>query len=168
MHNYGEEFFSIPGSSNRRQLIGLPRDSMRMRSASNHGKNRSQDQKDISLRRSDVQELYTRNIDCYAAFIRALQSARGMQTLLLRSNLLHAGLRVLDTGCGFGMVTFALLNVLRQNNFDYRGIDAFDITPAMLVRFQQTLKDGAIARVQVRQAVCSLSTRCRLLGQITI
>src|SRR5262249_21569724 len=50
------------------------------------------------------------------------------------------------------MVTFALLNVLRQNNFDYRDIDAFDLTPAMLVRFQQTLKDRAITRVQLRQA----------------
>ena len=29
-----------------------------------------------------------------------------MQALLRRSNLLREGLRVLDAGCGFGMVTF--------------------------------------------------------------
>ena len=44
-----------------------------------------------------------------------------------------------DAGCGFGVVTFALLDALRKKNFDYRGVDAFDLTRAMLVRFQQTL-----------------------------
>jgi hypothetical protein len=63
----------------------------------------------MSLSRSDVQEHYTRGIDRYASFIAVFQSPEGMQTLLLRSNLLRAGLRVLDAGCGFGMVTFAVL-----------------------------------------------------------
>ena len=99
----------------------------------------------MSLSRSDVQELYTRSIDAYAAFIRAFQSARGMQALLLRSNLLRAGLRVLDAGCGFGMVTFALLNALRDKNLDYETIHAFDLTPAMLACFQRELNSRGIS-----------------------
>jgi cyclopropane fatty-acyl-phospholipid synthase-like methyltransferase len=106
----------------------------------------------MSLTHSDVQELYTRSIDRYASFISAFQSAHGMQTLLQRSNLLHAGLRVLDAGCGFGMVTFALLKALREKNLDYETIDAFDLTPAMLARFQSELKIRGIPRVQLQQA----------------
>jgi hypothetical protein len=60
---------------------------------------------------------------------------------------------------GFGMVTFAFLDVQQQKNFDYRSIDAFDLTPAMLSRFPQTLEARAITRVQLRQAdVLALDT----------
>jgi len=61
------------------------------------------------LTRSEVQELYTRSIDRYAAFIGVFQSSQATRALLQSSNLLRPGLRVLDAGCGFGMVTFALL-----------------------------------------------------------
>jgi len=106
----------------------------------------------MSLSRSDVQELYTRSIDRYASFIGAFQSPQAMQALLQRSNLLHSGLRVLDAGCGFGMVTFALLKALREKNLDYEKIDAFDLTPAMLARFQSELQIRRIPRVQLQQA----------------
>jgi cyclopropane fatty-acyl-phospholipid synthase-like methyltransferase len=75
-----------------------------------------------------------------------------MQALLGRSNLLREGLRVLDAGCGFGMVTFSLLKALRERNLDYKTIDAFDLTPAMLTRFQSEVKAGGIRRVQLEQA----------------
>ena len=65
------------------------------------------------LSRSAVQELYTRRIDRYGSFIAAFQSSQGTLALLRRSHLLRAGLRMLDAGCGFGMVTFALLEALR-------------------------------------------------------
>lgn len=106
----------------------------------------------MPLSRSELQELYTKGIDRYKSFIGFFRSPQAIQALLKGSGLIRPGLRVLDAGCGFGMVTLALLNVLRQNNFDYRGIDAFDLTPAMLARFQQTLKDRAIAGVELRQA----------------
>ena len=104
------------------------------------------------MSRSDVQELYTKSIDRYASFIAVFQSSRGMQALLQSSNLLRAGIRVLDAGCGFGMVTFALLKALREKNLDYESIDAFDLTPAMLARFQSVLKIRGIPRVQLQQA----------------
>src|SRR5262249_33116317 len=105
----------------------------------------------MSLSHSEVQELYTKGIDRYKSFIGFFRSPQAIQALLQGLGLIRPGLRVLDAGCGFGMVTFALLNVLRQKNFDYRAIDAFDLTPAMLVRFKQTLKDRVIT-VQLRQA----------------
>jgi cyclopropane fatty-acyl-phospholipid synthase-like methyltransferase len=113
----------------------------------------------MPLSRSAIQELYAAGIDRYSSFIGFFRSPQAIQALLQSSDMLRPGLRVLDAGCGFGMVTFALLDALRQRNLDYRGIDAFDLTPAMLVRFQQTLEARGIARVQLRQAdVLALDT----------
>lgn len=106
----------------------------------------------MPLSHSDVQKLYTKDIDRYASFIAVFQSARGMHVLLQSSNLLRAGLRILDAGCGFGIVTFALLETLRKRNLDYEAIDAFDLTPAMLARFQSELKTRRISRVRLQQA----------------
>ena len=108
--------------------------------------------KGTSLSRSDVQELYTKSIDRYASFIAAFQSPLAMQALLQTSRLLRDGLRVLDAGCGFGMVTFALLKALREKNLDYKAIDAFDLTPAMLTRFRNEVETRGINRVQLEQA----------------
>jgi len=113
----------------------------------------------MQLTRLAIQELYTEGIDRYGAFIGFFRSRQAIQALLQGSDLLHPGLRVLDAGCGFGTVTFALLEALRQKNFNYQGVDAFDLTPAMLARFQQTLETHGITRVQLRQAdVLALET----------
>ena len=58
------------------------------------------------------------------------------------SDLLCAGLRVLDAGCGFGMATFALLRALRQMNLGYHRIDAFDLTPAVLSHFREEIESA--------------------------
>ena len=111
------------------------------------------------LSRSAVQELYTRRIDRYGSLIAAFQSPQGMQALLRRSHLLRSGLHVLDAGCGFGMVTFALLEALRERDLDYETIDAFDLTPAMLARFHSELETRGVTRVQLQQAdVLALET----------
>jgi len=106
----------------------------------------------MSLSRQAVQKLYTHGIDRYSSFIAAFQSPQGIQALLQRSDLLRPGLRVLDAGCGFGVITFALLEALRQRNFDYKSVDAFDLTPAMLQRFQETLEVRGVTKVRLYQA----------------
>lgn len=113
----------------------------------------------MPLSRSAIQELYTVGIDRYSSFIGCFRSPQAIQALLQGSDLLRPGLRVLDAGCGFGMVTFALLEALRRKNFDYQSVDAFDLTPAMLSRFQQTLEARGITRTRMRQAdVLALDT----------
>lgn len=113
----------------------------------------------MPLNRSAIQELYTAGIDRYSSFITAFQSPQGMLALLRRSDLIRPGLRVLDAGCGFGMVTFAFIEAMGKKKLDYRNIDAFDLTPAMLARFQSQLKVRGIIGVQLRQAdVLALET----------
>lgn len=113
----------------------------------------------MPLSRQAVQDLYTTGIDRYSSFISAFRSPQGIRALLERSDLLRSGLRILDAGCGFGVITFAFLEALRRRNLDYQRIDAFDLTPAMLQRFQRTLEARGITRVQLRQAdVLALET----------
>jgi ubiquinone/menaquinone biosynthesis C-methylase UbiE len=113
----------------------------------------------MTVSRSDIQELYTRAANRYNAFSAVFQAQHGIQSLLEYSHVLRPGLRVLDAGCGYGLATFAFLEALRRRNFDHSCIDAFDLTLAMLNRFQRALEARGITGVQLRQAdVLALET----------
>jgi SAM-dependent methyltransferase len=66
--------------------------------------------------------------------------------------LLRPGLRILDAGCGTGTATFALLEAQRLNQSFFKSIDGFDLTPAMLARFQERLKSLNVTNVRLREA----------------
>ena len=100
----------------------------------------------------DVQELYTAKADAYRSFSSTFQHGQGLRALFAASGLLRPSLRVLDAGCGFGTTTYALVEALRQRNFSYQTIDAFDLTRAMLARFRATLDAQPIKDVHLRQA----------------
>jgi ubiquinone/menaquinone biosynthesis C-methylase UbiE len=59
---------------------------------------------------------------------------------------------VLDAGCGSGKATLVLLEALQQNRFDYKKVDAFDLTPALLDRFQRVVDALSISGVRLCQA----------------
>ena len=99
-----------------------------------------------------VQTLYTERLIAYDAFISFFRSQDAIRALLEHSGLLRPKLRVLDAGAGFGTATFALLDALRAKNIDAQAIDAFDLTPAMLDRFQAELDSRGITVVRHRQA----------------
>jgi cyclopropane fatty-acyl-phospholipid synthase-like methyltransferase len=99
-----------------------------------------------------VQTLYTERLSAYEAFISFFRSQDAIRALLEHSGLLRPKLRVLDAGAGFGTATFALLDALRAKNMDAQAIDAFDLTPAMLDRFQAELDSRGITLVRHRQA----------------
>jgi len=59
---------------------------------------------------------------------------------------------VLDAGAAFGTVTFALLDALGQRSMQPESIEAFDLTPAMLARFQAELESRGVTKVHLKQA----------------
>jgi len=106
----------------------------------------------MSLSRSAIQSLYTNRINAYQWFIAAFQSGKAFQQLLRRSFLLRDGIRVLDAGCGSGMATLAVLQAMRERNLEVARLQGFDLTPAMLERFERKLQEMRIHDVQLRQA----------------
>ena len=96
--------------------------------------------------------LFTRKTQSYVRFIRFVLYPQGIRSYLLRSPLLRSGLRVLDAGCGTGVVTLALREALLARGFTPGPLQGFDVTPAMLERFAQQLEKRGIRGVEVAQA----------------
>lgn len=100
----------------------------------------------------DVIRLYTEANRKYLRFARAVLYPQGIRAYFLRSSLVRQGLRVLDAGCGTGIVTLALRDALVARGFSAEALDAFDLTPAMIDGFQQSLASRAIDDVRIVQA----------------
>lgn len=99
-----------------------------------------------------VEKLYTEKLTTYRRFISFFRSRDALRTLFESARLLRPNLRILDAGAGFGTATFALLDALRRGNIESETIDGFDLTPAMLARFQGELDSRDITQVRLKQA----------------
>ncbi len=104
------------------------------------------------LSRFEVQQFFSTRTETYNSFISAFRYPQGIRALLQASDLLQPGLRVLDAGCGSGVVTFAFIEGMAGRGLKYEFIHAFDLTPAMLSGFQTSLDTRGINGVQLRQA----------------
>jgi SAM-dependent methyltransferase len=108
----------------------------------------------VSGAAADPRALFTDEHDLYARFIAAVRYPQGLRAFFLHAPWLGPGLRVLDAGCGTGVVTLALRDALVRRGFEPGAFQAFDLTPAMLDRFRATLarrgvEDVALAQVDV-------------------
>jgi len=65
--------------------------------------------------------------------------------------LLRDRLRILDAGCGTGVVTLAFYEALMRRPLAVGTLHAFDLTPAMLERFRHTLDARGVC-VETKQA----------------
>jgi ubiquinone/menaquinone biosynthesis C-methylase UbiE len=88
---------------------------------------------------STVRELFTRKDATYERFISLVRYPQGIRAFFLSSPLLRAEQRVLDAGCGTGVITLALWEALTRRGFSSATFHAFDLTPAMLERFRAKL-----------------------------
>jgi ubiquinone/menaquinone biosynthesis C-methylase UbiE len=102
---------------------------------------------------SETVKLFTESHTAYARFISAVGYPQGIRAFFQSSSLLKSGLRVLDAGCGTGVITLALHDAMIQRGHDPGTFNAFDLTPAMLDRFHRTLQTrGMTAKVVTMQA----------------
>jgi SAM-dependent methyltransferase len=101
---------------------------------------------------SDPTRLFTEKHGSYARFIRFVRYPQGIRAFFLRSPLLSSGLRVLDAGCGTGIVTLALRDALLRRGMTPGPLHAFDLTAAMLERFHRSLLIRGIEGVVTAQA----------------
>ena len=99
-----------------------------------------------------IQRLYTEKLNAYRSFISIFRSQAAIRALLESSALLRPKLRVLDAGAGSGTATFALLDALHHRGMEAEAIEAFDLTPAMLARFQAELDSRGVTQVHLKQA----------------
>jgi ubiquinone/menaquinone biosynthesis C-methylase UbiE len=97
-------------------------------------------------------QLFSDRSESYVRFIRWVRYPQGIRACFLRSPLLRSGLRVLDAGCGTGIVTLALREALLQRGLRPGPMHAFDLTPAMLERFRRTLRERALEGIELAEA----------------
>ena len=100
----------------------------------------------------DARRLFTLRHASYVGFIRAVRYPQGLRAFFEHVPWLRSGLRVLDAGCGTGVVTLALRDALGRRGLEPGLMNAFDLTPAMLDRFRASLQRRGISNVELRQA----------------
>jgi ubiquinone/menaquinone biosynthesis C-methylase UbiE len=101
---------------------------------------------------ADVKKLYTDQLDAYLSFDSVFRYSEALEKFFRSYDRLRPGMRILDAGCGTGTASFALVKALRSRHLTYCSIDAFDLTPAMLARFQNQIDKNDIAGVNLREA----------------
>ena len=101
---------------------------------------------------SEFRRMFTERTDSYVRFIRSVGYPLAIRAYFLRCPFLRSGLRVLDAGCGTGVVSLAAREALLARGHSVGAIDAFDLTPAMLDRFRQRLGKRGFTEVRLAEA----------------
>jgi ubiquinone/menaquinone biosynthesis C-methylase UbiE len=95
--------------------------------------------------------LFSEKSGAYERFIRSVGYPQGLRAYFTQSTLLRGGLRVLDAGCGTGVVSLALRDASLRRGLAPALMHAFDLTPAMLERFRNALGSRGIAGIELAQ-----------------
>ncbi len=100
----------------------------------------------------DPAQIYSDRSGSYVRFVRSMLYPQGLRGYFLGSPRLESDLRILDAGCGTGIVTLALRDALLRRGLAPRSFHGFDLTPAMLDRFRATLARREIDGIELTQA----------------
>jgi cyclopropane fatty-acyl-phospholipid synthase-like methyltransferase len=96
--------------------------------------------------------IYTERGGSYHQFVSAVGYPQGVRAVLRNYEPLRPDMKVLDAGCGGGIVTLALRDALEARKLRPGVTHGFDLTPAMLERFRASLARRGISDVELRQA----------------
>ena len=102
---------------------------------------------------NSVQELYTQRASFYdRLFIDFLGWGKELQRFFQNSNYLHPDARILDAGCGTGIITRVLYQLARDKGYQTVHFHAFDLTQNMLDVFQEWIAEHEASNVELLQA----------------
>jgi SAM-dependent methyltransferase len=102
---------------------------------------------------SSVQQLYAGRASFYdRLFIDFLGWGKELGTFFRKSDYLHANTKMLDAGCGTGIITRVLYQLAKDRG--YQGIEfhAFDLTEKMLSVFRQWIAVHEATSIELLQA----------------
>ena len=100
-----------------------------------------------------VQNLYTKRATLYEQlFIHFLGWGRELETFFQQSNYIRPNMKMLDAGCGTGIITRVLYRLAREKGYEGINFHAFDLTQNMLDIFQQWIAENGANSIEIKQA----------------
>ena len=102
---------------------------------------------------NQAQKLYTKKSDFYERlFINFLGWGRELEAFFRKSDYIQPNFKVLDAGCGTGIVTKTLFQLAHRKDVYGVQFHAFDITQNMLEVFLQWIAKQKVNNIEVRKA----------------
>lgn len=99
-----------------------------------------------------TQQLYTQRVFFYHIFVHVVGYAAAVRKFLSRSDYVHSGMKILDAGCGGGLVAKIMHATAIKNNVTQVTFYGFDITRAMLKYFSCWIEKNKVKNVILAQA----------------
>jgi ubiquinone/menaquinone biosynthesis C-methylase UbiE len=100
-----------------------------------------------------VQQLYTKRASRYdRLFVDFLGWGKELKRFFQKSNDLHPNSKVLDAGCGTGIITRVLYQLAEDKHYQDIQFHGFDLTQGMLDVFQQWIAANHADSIELRQA----------------
>lgn len=101
-----------------------------------------------------AQKIYTARTKLYHLFIHVVGYARGVKKFMINGNYIQSNMRILDAGCGGGLVTKIMHHIAKKQRFTTVSFFGFDLTPAMLDYFRswitkKNIKNISLAKIDV-------------------
>lgn len=105
-----------------------------------------------SVEQSSVTELYTRRAASYHRFVRFFGYPGGLRAVVSGDDILHSDMKILDAGCGSGLLTQACLAVASERGLSDIRFHGFDLTPHMLDRFRAWIIEKGVTGIELTEA----------------
>ena len=99
-----------------------------------------------------ARDLYTERAGAYHRFVSVVRYPQAIRAALRSLEFLRSDMKVLDAGCGGGLVTLALREAMALRGLVPGVVHGFDLTAEMLDRFRVSLEERDLSGIELRQA----------------